>query len=368
MKRQFSLGLMAGFGVLAVASAMGCEAQVNDDYTGEPLLSLQGDVVVRDGADENAVPGIAFTKADDRDNTMVIVDGELHGEFPAKFRFDVTQPPPEEALHEPFAGYGLETKYSLGVLVLAPSNRDRPITESLHTPAWESQCTEDGSQCTHFKEECADENGERCRERVLTCTQRPCELVEQWGDTAMEYPVSGTTGEYCESDTCYMMESGCDEQKRCRTDVYRCDFAQYGAWEGGAPVGSMNTCVVESTSGDTSFLALEDLQVASNFWVVYVTGDNPNSAWGPLKRGYNLIAVPTSYEEWVAAERCALDEVAAAVAEYNEEHGTDYDPLGFELDYLYSRVASLTCGAVRVIERPLDEVFTIEMGNIEPNF
>lgn len=360
MKRQMNLGLMAGFGVLAVASAIGCEAQVDDDYTGEALFSLQGNVVVsKDQTYPNVVPAIAFPRSEN--DTMVIIDGELDGEFPAKFRFDVTQPPPEEVLNDG-TSFGLEGKAALGLLVLTPSNLDRPIVEQLNVSS-EGYCSEDGTECTEVERQCTDDG--RCRERVLECTERPCELVEQWGDMAVVDPDSYSFDDRCDSETCYEMETACDAENRCRTNVYRCDFGQYGTYAS-IVGGSMANCTVQSTGGDTSLLAMEDLQVASHYWIIYVTEASPNSFWGPLERGYNLVAFPSSYDEWIESRKCVEAKVATAVAEYNEEHGTSHDPLGFELDFSVTTEAKLACGSFRVIDRPLDEVLTIEMGLIAP--
>jgi len=368
MTRRLGASLTGGLSLLAFASAFGCEAQVNDEYTGEPLLSLQGNVLVSaEQADSDLVPRVAFLEdggADD--DTVVMIDGELSGEFPAKFRFDVTQPPPDTALYGPTPEIGMNSRYAVGFLVLRPSDSESRITAYLKEPEPEEQCTDDGSQCTRVERKCDD--ADRCRERTLECAKHPCELIEQLGDPTLGLTTTGERSEYCDSESCYAVQSACDDQGvNCRTDIYRCDFAQYGEFET-AWDGVMTTCTVQSESGDPSLVDLDILRtVVVDYALIYATDDNPDSVYGSLKRGYNLVTGgPT--EAFLERERCRVAKLTAAVDEYNEEHGTELLPFGDDAELIpLGLAAAKECAGSVVIAQPLDEVLTLELGKYGQN-
>jgi len=350
--------------LLALASALGCESQVNDDYTGEPLFSLQGNVVATaDYEDQNLVPRLGFHVADEEANSVVLVDGKVQGEFPARFRFDVTRPPPHEALVPPWSDFGLESKFSFGYLLLQPANSDKHIPNVLRSESSELGCTSEGV-CTRIETEC-DEAG-RCRERTLVCTQHPCDFVEYWGDATLGEKVGLPQSDYsCGPASCSAVESACDTERNCRTDVYSCDFAEYGEFDG-FDAGVMTTCSVQSESGDTSLMNFADLQtVATCCRVVYVTEDNPNFIYGPLKRGYNLLRLKSAALTFLETRKCEIDAETKAIAEYNLEHGTEYLAFGGEPELSDLRTAAYAeCEAsVMVVDQPLDEVLTIELGS-----
>src|SRR5688572_22620793 len=123
----------ASASVLAVASVLGCDAQVDGEYTGEALFSLQGRVVVReDAGDTDLVPRIAFSEGD----TTVLIGGRVTGEFPAKFRLDITQPPPRTAIFSAVeAG-----RAAIGFLVLVPEDYPERVVGWLETEVVDEQC------------------------------------------------------------------------------------------------------------------------------------------------------------------------------------------------------------------------------------
>lgn len=131
--------------------------------------------------------------------------------------------------------------------------------------------------------------------------------------------------------------------------------------------GVMTTCNVLSEGGDTSLIALADLDtVASEYFVVYVTEDSPNTGYGPLKRGYNLVWM-SSNDGWLQSEKCQLDTFEAALAEYNEEHGTSHTRDSDEpaLDAL-GAAAWKECSWLKVIEDPLHVDLVLELGGVSP--
>lgn len=363
MKRRLSARLTGGLSLLAFASALGCEAQVNDEYSGEPLLSLRGNVLISQAqADSDLVPRIAFHEVEWEANTVVMIDGELSGEFPAKFRFDVTQPPPDRALNEPNSALGITSKYAFGFLVMRPSNADSRITARLSTEDLGEQCTDDGSSCTRRERQCDDAG--RCRERAVECTQHPCELLEQIGDSDLGVEIEEEAMSHCDSGSCYALESACDAEGKCRTDVYRCELPNHGEWDT-IDDGVMTACIAQPDSGDTSLVEFDDLQtVAVGYGIIYVTDDSPDTMYGPLKRGYNLVAATGSNEAYLESSKCEIASLEAAVAEYNTQHGTEYTRLRGDAEMTPLRIAAIKeCGFIEVIERPMDEPLTIELGN-----
>jgi len=366
MTRRLNASLTGGLGVLALASAMGCEAQVNDEYKGEPLFSLQGNVVVsEEQADSKLIPHLAFRVAGEEANSVVLVDGELTGEFPAKFRFDVTEPPPDSVLSGPFPEMGLSGKGAVGFLVLRPANDKSPILSHIDSETT-YECTDDGSSCTAFEVGCLDDG--RCRERTLECTERPCDLVDQWGDSNLRETVAAGSPGYvqtttrCDSEFCYSITTTCDDDQVCFQDVYRCDFAEYDEHLEGVEEGVMTTCHVKSESGDSTLLELDDLDtVASEYLVIYLTEDSPYFDL-PLERGYNLVWLNTN-DAWLESEKCQIDTFAALLAEYNQEHQTDHTP-GSEAPEVeeLAEAAEKKCSPVKVIEQPLSQDLTIELG------
>lgn len=364
MTRRNTGWTLAGIGTLTFAATLGCEAQVNDEYAGEPLLSLRGNVVVStDQVDNDAVPHIAFV--DFHAKSIVLLDGEVSGEFPAKFRFDVTQPPPEETLAE-YPELGFNSGVAIGRLVLSPANGDERMASDLVTEIYQDgDCTEADSQCIRVERTCSESDPGRCRERTLECKQRACEPVEEWGDSALGSTTVSRATDFCDAESCYVLQSACDDENACHSDVRSCDFVQHDGWEA---MGDDPTilCRVSSESGDTSLTDYADLLTATNYAIVYVTDDNPDTVYGSLKRGYNLVAGPASRDEWLASEKCQLATIAQVVAEYNMDNDTNYDLLGSDLDEISVDLAALAeCWSAVVIEEPLDEALTIVMSNNE---
>lgn len=370
MTRRMNASLLGGLGVLTLASAMGCESQVNDDYTGEPMLSLQGNVVVsEEQADSDLVPQLAFLDYGEDANAVRFIKGEITGEFPAKFRFDVTQPPPDSTLSGPWAELGLKGKGSIGYIVMRSANDARPILAYIDSETtYDPSCVDDGAACTGFEVACAADG--RCRERTIECSDHPCERVNQWGNLEVTDTATYSLSR-CDSESCYSIATACNDANECRKDIYRCDFAQYGGYAEGVSLEGnvVTTCNIQSERKDPSLIELDDLNtVASEYLVVYVSEDSPDSAFGSLKKGYNLVWM-NSMDGWLEAEKCAFEFSTAALAAYNEEHGTNFDEDSDEPAVeAIDEAAWEKCGGWRVIAQPLDETLTIELGSELPQF
>jgi len=367
MKRRGGSWLGEGVNLLAFTCVLGCDAQVDHEYKGEPLLSLQGNVLVSKGqlGVEN-VPYLGLLDSDERGTFLALVDGEVSGEFPAKFRFDVTQPPPEEMLHQMPPEQGFSGRGASGLLVMLPPDSDeryRLIPEVETNPG---ECTDDGTACTSTERIC-DESGQ-CRDRFQSCAIDPCELVERVGDPVLDGANPSRTTYRCDSTTCYSTVIVCDgEELYCSMDVYRCDRPQSDNFKD-AFDGVVRTCSVVSDTGDTSLRSFFDLNaVAINYAILYVADDNPDTVYGPLERGYHLLQTSDSLDGWLESEKCEFAAREAAVAEYNLENGTDYLQIDSDVEALDLDLAALErCRSTRVIRHPLDVVLTIELDKLQP--
>ena len=285
--------------------------------------------------------------------------GELSGDFPAKFRFDISEPPPEAAIRTIDAPeFNFHGGIALGVLALAPSDYPLRAPYALQTEVTDYECNEDGSVCTEVRRECTDDG--RCRDQTFQCTTRPCELVESWGDAELSEPFSLVSRGSCKGTTCYDVDSSCDSE-HCHSDVYRCEFDASERLESSGD-GGVTSCVMLGQSGDTSLMTADDLDwSASDYSIFYVTEDVSDSLLGPLKRGYNLMASPP-LDEWLASTKCFFDNSVAAVASYNEDHGTNFNILDDAVSDLVDEQEQ-ACGQTwNRIDDPLSESLTIELG------
>jgi len=366
MKRRGARQLGATLGLLAFAGLLSCDAQVDDEYMGEPLLSLQGNVVVRKGhLDADVVPYLGLFDSDERGVFLALVGGELTGEFPAKFRFDVTQPPPDEVLHPMPPNDRINGRGTSGLLLMLPPDSDERYRLIPEVETYPGECTDDGTACTSTDRIC-DDTGQ-CRDRYQSCAIDQCELVEHLGDPVTNMPAPSQTTYRCDSTTCYSTIIVCDgEEPFCSMDVYRCDRPESENFKD-AFGGVTRTCNIVSDTGDRSLRSFFDLKVAVDYAILYVDQDSPDSAYGPLERGYHLLQTTDSLEGWLEAEECEFAAMEAAVADYNLEHGTDYLQIDTDVESLTLDLAAVEkCRSTRVVQHPLDEVLTIELDKLHP--
>jgi hypothetical protein len=96
MKRGLSLTF------LGVAS-LGCSAQVEPDYEGEPLATIQGTVVTGDAPpiDDMEAALVWSTSTEPGIDVFVVGRTRVTGAFPARFTLDVLEPPPAGTAPEP---------------------------------------------------------------------------------------------------------------------------------------------------------------------------------------------------------------------------------------------------------------------------
>jgi hypothetical protein len=177
MKTQaLALSVLLGAQLLA-----GCDAQVGEDYRGEPLLTINGSVVIQNtNPPENLVPALAFVDA--KQASFHFTDVEVTGEFPNRFTLDVFDPPPAASLYD-FEDPGDENEPTYAMALITAVRADHaamiPVQESGSVT-----CSSDSTVCTHFLEVCVPDGG--CYRRVEECDTdgENCVVIEESGDPA----------------------------------------------------------------------------------------------------------------------------------------------------------------------------------------
>ncbi|HKO93989.1 MAG TPA: hypothetical protein VJU61_22700 [Polyangiaceae bacterium] len=86
-------------GILMLGGLVGCSAQVEPDYRGEPLAVLRGALVTGEQAAPSEVDAaLVWLTADEIDGGWPIARVRVRGEFPAQFSIEVFDPPPAHAV------------------------------------------------------------------------------------------------------------------------------------------------------------------------------------------------------------------------------------------------------------------------------
>jgi hypothetical protein len=105
--------------MLTLTVFAGCDAHVDQDYPGEPLGKIQGQVTnSRDGQTPALEVVLMWPTGEDGDDINTIsTTAPITGEFPAKFELTLYTPPPEAAMYyDPESG----ADFTLGVIVAMP--------------------------------------------------------------------------------------------------------------------------------------------------------------------------------------------------------------------------------------------------------
>jgi hypothetical protein len=353
--------------------ALACSAQAGTDYRGESIFGIQGSVVVRDGADTNLVPTLAFFSP----GGLRIVDGVVAGQFPSKFSFDVTDPPPDDAVVPMQYGPGRTGSIALGSLVmLRPDHADTiPYLTGGGSTTYDST----GLIGTRIEEQCSAPG--QCRRRTLECTTSECELLQASGDPAVKTQAAGSmSGLYPAGDYDFTLEAYYGQDGQYYREFRRCDLAGLGPTDSVWSGGTIETCRVLQETRDPLFVDYREIDTAAKgFIVLFAAQDYPDFPVGALERGYDLVvrvALRTA-EQWVAHETCAEDAAVAAVARFNLAHNTSYPVHGgaltdseeAELDRLTAELAS-TCpsdGERWEVRDPLKSSVTLELGSLPEN-
>ena len=277
-RRALNTSVLGAASLLALAA---CESQVGHEYTGEVQFTMQGQVNVDPGA--NLVPRLGFYA----EGGIQLVDGVVTGEFPRRFRFEVTQPPPESTLIVGEEATGTsDGRLALGFVVMMPP--DAPSFVPDLTTDTDSECDDFGT-CVHEEVRCNAEGA--CQERTLECKMEACELIGEVGDPALEAEagLSQSTA-YNTGTAVYATLSACNTEGSCYRRHFACDLESLGDFDTAWSSGEIERCSLVEQHGDSSLKDARDIRTAAaGFIVIFSTREVPDFPLGPLKRGYNLI-------------------------------------------------------------------------------
>ena len=86
----------------AGASAGACDSLATQDYAGEPLLQLRGEVRASlEAAPQNLKIGIVYAGPQvDGGQLLRHIPAEVEGDFPARFTVTIREPPPDDVVFE----------------------------------------------------------------------------------------------------------------------------------------------------------------------------------------------------------------------------------------------------------------------------
>lgn len=121
---------------LAIAVLLGCDAQAGSDYVGEPLLTLEGRLLVAPGVTvgEEVVAAVLWHDFATSDDATVTDPVEIAVEFPSAFRIDIVEPPPRGALADlehPVTDRPTGKLFAMGYVAVLPSGSSGGTMESI---------------------------------------------------------------------------------------------------------------------------------------------------------------------------------------------------------------------------------------------
>jgi hypothetical protein len=369
--RTCSIRCVCGWsGVLALlASLTGCDVQVGEEYRGEPLFSLQGTVILEDPDERRElVPGLVFGTAEE----SILMEAEVQGEFPARFRMDITEPPPAEVFfpYDPSIAQG---SFAIARITAFPRSHPERVPYLLYTGGGEYP-DEDGN---YFYDASACTPDGTCFQRRLACHEEPCgEIIAQSDGFDLEMG-SWNVGTYSYGETSVLFAKGyCTNGTECESAIVRCDGTGLNRYSSVSSDGMLHTCEVVEESGDTSIEQYERYETfARGYSVIYVTEAIDRSEDEHYEPGYNLLHYSYPDDELQLARIQCWDEAErSAYAEYNLEHQTVFDPYddndSLPLD-LHYRVVELqrACpefDGYEVIADPLAAPITLVIGREGP--
>ena len=282
-----------GLGLVGLLGAPACESQVGDGYEGEVQFLLEGTV---HGADSGLRPRIGFIGESD----VIFVDGTVTGSFPSKFRFEVTEPAPAEAIADGAPETEYAGKLAIGFIAMMPEGSPDRLPFLSEVTSTDGGCDPSDGSCVWYETACS--KGGSCRERTLEC--EPCEVIGQKGDSAVKDRSGGTsvvwtrTAGYSTGVTTY-----CDAEMSCYHEYSQCDLTDLGALE---TTTGVDLCSIVEESGDTALVGWDELQiVASQYFVVYAS-EPMTTEFATLEQGYNLLQydVPTLEQMQAAPMNC----------------------------------------------------------------
>ncbi|HMI93787.1 MAG TPA: hypothetical protein VK509_20580 [Polyangiales bacterium] len=334
--------------LLCAIALCACDRQVDREYQGESLLRITGNVVIPLGLEgTDLVPAIAFNASSaqarrecspPRSDQLRYVEVAVSGDFPSSFQLDLFDPPPAAAL-QPFEPGG--PRYATGsITALTPDHPDAVLfrANSQETyedwPAWSTPC-----------------EGE---------------------DASVPIGPNATT---------------CMVQHACRLDGSEC-LKQTLECHPAGTILTFSECELKQSEGDESLLAAG---YSVNYRVVYfadaveagsVTAQIFTNGDGAAA-GYHLYRIKRIPNPGQETQTCLTAATFAAVARYNTEHGTEYEPFILSMigssEVSYELAEGLRCEISREIDErgclrataslervASGEVISIELGAVGP--
>jgi len=266
-------GLGLRFGLLVSTVCVGCDPLAPQSYWGESSLSLQASVQLEGQALPSGLRVAVAFLASHKD-TLRLVDAQVHGDFPGRFRLDLEQAPPADALitKRDHADAG---RIALGVIAALPAGHPSYVDLAAEGPVSTGplgQCDASGCDC----------GAAGCERVVETCVR--------------------------------------EHFMPCYVQTFNCPNANSKNAE----------CTELSHEGDESITRLPWTVLAgasTNYLIAFLEQDAPagglyakalNAETG-LRSGYHLLAV----EEAPAAPDACDDIAQSLVDSHNESYGTD---------------------------------------------
>lgn len=120
---------------VALSIVAGCGSQKDEDYNGEPLAQIHGDVQAASAAPPvDADVALAWTNFVGSPDVTQAVAATVRGSFPAKFEIDVFEPPPRASINDlrDEGVAGKERPFAVASIVaLRTDNPTAPLGERL---------------------------------------------------------------------------------------------------------------------------------------------------------------------------------------------------------------------------------------------
>lgn len=293
-------------GLSALVLGVGCQAQVSDEYRGEVLLTLRGSVVIDAAAATDQVPVLVFWNSP---SSLLLIDAEVSGEFPSRFRMDITEPPPASTFTEASSiENGMRVDLGLraiGFLAVVPKDHPREVaipTEEVSN----IECSDNVGSCSYLHRICIAPD--QCIEREDHCTATECPVIAEYGEPiAREDVVSGDAFGEGNQNGLLWAHMTCNAAGDCYRRFTKCDQNEfYGAYYQSSDYGL--SCETVSESGDPRAKAFNVLlKSAIGYDLLYLPEAMSQSPIGiPLSAGYHVTReeLPATDQEWVDGVIC----------------------------------------------------------------
>lgn len=296
-------------GLAALLLGAGCQAQVGEDYRGEVLLSLKGSVVIEDAAAADLVPVLTFPSPEG----WAIIDAHVEGQYPSRFRMEVTEPPPASSLIARLERVvdgvlvPVGPAYAQGFITLAPRQHPRFVKDA--GGAGDGMCNDDESVCQYDVKECI--SPDLCRQIEISCTSVKCPVIAETGEPIPASQAATITG-IGESfgDESLSLLARCNSAGECHRVYSKCALPLEPGI-GKLRLGVDTTCQMTSpTVDDPRFGAAKALRRAAiGYTVRYLAEPTELPPYGVLAAGYHVFRQleAESDEAWMANLACQLD-------------------------------------------------------------